>query len=562
MVAAYEGGKSAKIFVYAVPLLFVVGYISLIAQNFGEGRFQGDVQLDAQLYREDTLIGAEKVASKILANSYLYAEYVVGDYRIGLRYEGYFGPLLGYPPQYEGQGIPFRFLEYRNERFLVTIGNFYEQFGTGMVLRTYEERQLGIANSIDGVRIGWTPLPFLSLRGFIGKQRLYFDYSPGIIRGFAVDVAASDLLHLPFYWDIGISGVSKYQADQVILDPNDRARQLRLPLNVPMVGIFQSLTVNGFSLDIEYAQKWNDPTAANSFTYTNGSGLWIATSYSTTGFGVNLAFRRAQNLDFRSDRNLTGNAAVLNYLPPLTRQHSFRLAANSPYATQPNGEVGFAADVYITFPRHSFLGGDYGSDVEINYSQIHSLDTQRISPYKYTASFPGFGDQIYYREFSVEFSRYWTSQFKTVLLALFQRFNKDIIEGVAGYGMVRNAIVVGEMQLRAGRRDFVRLELQHLWAKQEDANAAKKIEGNILFGLAEYSIAPHWFFSVSDEFHYDHPENEKKIHYFSASITYVWNAFRLQLGYGRQPQGIVCVGGICRIVPASNGVLFSFSGSF
>jgi hypothetical protein len=34
----------------------------------------------------------------------------------------------------------------------VTIGNFYDQFGSGMIFRAYEERQLGIDNSLDGIK--------------------------------------------------------------------------------------------------------------------------------------------------------------------------------------------------------------------------------------------------------------------------------------------------------------------------------------------------------------------------------------------------------------------------
>ena len=38
-----------------------------------------------------------------------------------------------------------------NEDLDVTIG-FYEQYGSGMILRAYEERQLGIDNALDGIK--------------------------------------------------------------------------------------------------------------------------------------------------------------------------------------------------------------------------------------------------------------------------------------------------------------------------------------------------------------------------------------------------------------------------
>ncbi len=544
-------------------ILFFCGIAaSAAAQGLGNGALQGDVQIDAQWYREDSLIGAEKVPSKILANAYWNVAYVADHFRFGFRYEGYLGPLLGYPPQYAGQGIPYRFAEYRNSWLAVTVGNFYEQFGSGLVLRTYEERQLGIDNSLDGIRVKIFPYRSVRITGLIGKQRMFFETGEGIVRGLDLAGSLNDFVTLPFVVDIGISGVSKYQPDQIVLDPNDPKRKLRLPLNVLMAGVRMSAIFGDFQLFAEYAYKWNDPTAVNNFTYTPGEGWWLTASYAAKGIGVTASFKRIQNLDFRSDRNTRGNVLTLNYLPPLTRQHSYRLATHYPYATQPNGEVGVALDAFVTLPRKTLLGGRYGTEIEINFSRIHALDTHRLSPYRYTAPFPGFSDHLYYQELTVELSRKWTRNVKTVLMGIAQRYDKDVIEGVKGYGEVRTFVTVAELQYRIGRRDFLRVEAQHLWAKQVDEEREKRIDGNWAFGLVEYSIAPHWFFTITDEYNYGNPVVAKRIHYWTLSVAMVWGGFRVQLGYGKQRRGIVCVGGVCRTVPASNGAFLSLTGSF
>ena len=36
----------------------------------------------------------------------------------------------------------------------------------------------------------------------------------------------------------------------------------------------------------------------------------------------------------------------------------------------------------------------------------------------------------------------------------------------------------------------------------------------------------------------------------------------MQLGYGKQREGLLCIGGVCRQVPASNGLTFSLTTSF
>jgi len=80
--------------------------------------------------------------------------------------------------------------------------------------------------------------------------------------------------------------------------------------------------------------------------------------------------------------------------------------------------------------------------------------------------------------------------------------------------------------------------------------------------FAEYSVSPHWYFSVYDQYNYGNPQPEKRVHYYDATVTYVRQGARLAIGYGRHREGIICVGGVCRNMPASNGVTFSISTTF
>ena len=76
----------------------------------------------------------------------------------GLRYENYQNVMLGFPEGYRGEGITYRYLQFKQDGLDITVGNFYEQFGTGMVFRSYEERGLGYDNAMDGVRIKVNPV--------------------------------------------------------------------------------------------------------------------------------------------------------------------------------------------------------------------------------------------------------------------------------------------------------------------------------------------------------------------------------------------------------------------
>ncbi|MGI6319373.1 MAG: DUF6029 family protein [Bacteroidales bacterium] len=97
-------------------------------------------------------------------------------------------------------------------------------------------------------------------------------------------------------------------------------------------------------------------------------------------------------------------------------------------------------------------------------------------------------------------------------------------------------------------------EAQHMFTKQDQGNWAN--------AMIEYTISPSWFFSISDSYNYGNEISEKRIHYYLGSVAYVKNSLRVAMSYGKQRKGIMCVGGVCREVPASNGLMLSITGSF
>ena len=139
---------------------------ALLAQEDGPdaGQVTGNVQMLFQTYQEDTLIGAQVPPSKTGFNAFGNLIYTRGDFSAGMRYESYLDPILGYPGRFRGSGIGYRYANYAKENFEVTIGNFYEQFGSGLVLRAYEERQLGIDNALDGFRLILRPVQGMTLK--------------------------------------------------------------------------------------------------------------------------------------------------------------------------------------------------------------------------------------------------------------------------------------------------------------------------------------------------------------------------------------------------------------
>ena len=548
-----------KILLFSSVLILISNQI--YSQEFSDGNISGNFQFEAQTYKADSIIGAPAVDEQLLSNAYLNLIYRTSKFEAGLRYENYLNPILGFDTRYKGQGISYRYATYNADFIDITVGDFYEQFGSGMIFRAYEERALGFDNAVDGIKIKARPSEGVEITGLIGKQRYFWNKGDGIIRGGNIDIMVNSLFEnlLPesFGLTLGGSVVSRFQED---LDP-----KYKLPENVLAYSTRLGLTTSDLNLDIEYGYKYNDPNSGNKYNYNPGQGLIITSSYSGDGFGLVLSAHRLDNMDFRGDRNARGNELAVNFIPPLSKQHVYALAAVYPFATKPNGEAGVQAEMTFKLPKKTWLGGKWGTAVNINFSAVNSIDTTRTSQYRYDSPFFSVGDRLYFRDINIDLTRRITDDFKLGVTYLNMIYDKDIMEneGAPLFGKVYSNILILDGTFKINDEHSIRIEAQHLWSTQDSAIVENdNINGNWAHLLAEYTIAPNWFFSVYDQYNYGNAAEENQVHYLNGSIAYLTGSTRVQLSYGRQRGGIICVGGICRAVPASNGFYLSVSSSF
>lgn len=76
--------------------------------------------------------------------------------------------------------------------------------------------------------------------------------------------------------------------------------------------------------------------------------------------------------------------------------------------------------------------------------------------------------------------------------------------------------------------------------------------------LLEVNFAPSWSIFGSDT--YNHGKD--KIHYFNVGASYAKSRTRVALSYGRNKDGYVCSGGVCRTIPKYTGANLTVTTSF
>ncbi|MDE7402638.1 MAG: hypothetical protein K2M87_04410 [Muribaculaceae bacterium] len=546
---------------YAVSILTL---IAIPARAEYKVAVHGSVQADIVFPEVDNEIHTGEYDHKILFNTYADVNLASQYFDAGLRAEFMKWPLPGYDDDFAGWGLSNFYVKGKYKGFDLTAGDFYEQFGSGFILRTYEERALGIDNAIRGGRLNISAVKGLKLTLLGGVQRRYWDWSKrSQVYGANAEVYMQDyLVSLRDHnasWMIGASWVLKHEKDEDIYLPSINYR-LNLPKCVNAIDARSSFHTGPWSVLAEFAWKGQDPSFDNSYTYGSGTAYLLSGSYSRKGLSAMLQAKRSYNMSFRSQRSRSDLSAFINNMPAFTYTHTYSLPALYPYATQnTDGEWAYQAQFSYTFPRKSALGGKYGTKISVNGSYVSGLVREGepkeplgslLGTDGYRTSFFKHGACNYY-DVNLQIEKRLSRPVTVTFMYMNQLFNNQvgkIVESDEKY--IRTNIVVADVKYKINPKFTVRGEAQYLFTKQDQKDWA--------YALAEFSFAPWLMVSVSDMWNC----GSTGTHYYMGAITGSYKGNRLMLSYGRTRKGYDCSGGLCRPVPAMHGFKINYTYNF
>jgi len=275
---------------------------------------------------------------------------------------------LNYNPKLNGTNVATYYANFHDKKVDITAGYFYEQFGSGLLLRSFEDRSLGINNAIRGGKIVYTPIENITLTALYGNHRTGFSISKSTVMGFNSEINLSSLLkEQKIELSLGLSYVGRYEkTDFISTKFNDLTNAFSGRL---------SLSKNNFYINSELNFKAKDAVLLNisnkisdSFVKP-GSAYLVNFGYSKKGFGFDTTLRRLENMLFLSERvpevvgvertSLFYNDRFMNFLPSLTKQHHSALSNIYVYQSQSQvnidpsngitkaGEIGGQVDIFM-----------------------------------------------------------------------------------------------------------------------------------------------------------------------------------------------------------------------
>lgn len=465
-------------------------------------------------------------------------------------------PMLGYDPDFGGYGLSHLHVGATFDWGKITVGDVYGQFGSGMVLRLYEDRALGVDNALRGGKVEVTPYKGIYLTALGGKQRRYWNcyddkawgwnYKQDAVLGANLELGLQEWI--PQLQDaganltIGGSYVSKYQKADTILfiDPSAmQAYMYNLPQWVGAGSVRAQLQMKGWNAMVEYAYKANDPSILNDYSYNHGEALLMSLSYSQKGLAVLAQVKRSENMSFRSDRQANLIAGTINHMPPFAMQHTYMLTSLYPYSTDLTAnEWAFQGEVRYTWKRGTAMGGKYGTTLKLNASHIRGTSDTWF----------GMSEEPYYTDVNLELNKKINKEWYIGVMAMYQTYNKRII---GKNGIMRSGIGVVEAKYAMNKKVQMRAELQYLYSRQ--------YEGQWIAALYELSLWRQLVLSGQWMYNIGHAPDATNGHYYTVAATYTHGAHRLMAGYTKTRAGFNCSGGVCRYVPEQQGVTLTYN---
>lgn len=518
------------------------------SKDWTKGYVTGSFETNTNVYHEDAKSSATVPDGLTGSNNYLKLDYYNNAFSAGIQMEAYAPVLVGYPSNLKGAALTNYYINWSDEDFSITAGTFYDQFGSGLLFRSWEDRALGHNNALTGARFTWNYEDVLAVKALWGMPRYGMKFSQTQVKGADASFALSNLAGWEqTYLALEGSVLSRYEE----LDAN-RLTDGCSP-NTLGWSARASLESAGFFFKAEYVdagQKYyyNTAYAGNGQMYhrKRGNAQLVETGYNRRGLGVNVNLRRLEWMDSKVMNESSSSVNMLNYIPALCTQYTYMLTTLHPYGARTgeissmytnSGEIGGQIDVFYNFRRGTALGGKRGMKVHGNFSTYYAIAEEGgFSP----------GNMLF-RDLSVDIEKQWNRKFKSTLLWSMQEYSPS-------YGANRTTylsnIIVADLLYKYTSTFSTRLELQYLVTHED--------QKDWMAALLEVNFAPHWSIYVSDM--YNH--GSSKVHYYNGGVSYVKSRTRLALAYGRYKSGFICSGGVCRPIPAYTGVNFSLTMSF
>ena len=433
--------------------------------------------------------------NEILEN-WLDIDFYFENFTAGLRMELYHprDPTLQFPgSDAVEEGVTFRYFEYQRDNIRARIGNYYAMFGRGLVLRTYEDRNIRIDNNMEGVRFDFSK-DLLSATFLSGRPINLSGERTDLLHG-------ADLALRPTEWVV--LGGSYLNSD-----PHQRNKA-----EIASGRVVASLSGSNWAWDLygEYGKR----------TKSQGKGVYISSSFTTAGFGLSLEYKYYDLFSFQSKER------THNTPPALVREHAYTLLNRDPYELDADDEVGIQIEAtYSPDPNTSIVA---------NYSLTKDNDKTIWG-----------GVETRYEEGYTEIEHHFSDAFySTGAIGASQNESDTYITPIF------------ESTYSLDPANSLRFVFQHRHTKSHSFGEFDNHMYSLEFARSPrftMSLVGEWTNMSEIQKKLKHVSKRNNMWLFGQLDVNISPNHDLSVMYGSRQAGFLCAGGVCRFEPEFEGI--------
>jgi Family of unknown function (DUF6029) len=509
-------------------------------------QISGEFQNNNNFFRRDTIVKA--------ANNPLYDNLLSGSEAwLALRYSGSNGfnanvrfdifnnsNILNPQGAYSNAGLGMFNVSKQWENLTITAGHIYDQIGSGIIYRAYEDRALLIDNATFGVQAKYNLSNNLTAKAFTGQVRNLFDKYKPILKGANIEYDY-DVKKAHLTTGIGIVNRTLDETNIATIVNSVNALPLadRFTPNYNMYAatIYNTFNIGNVTVYTEAAVKNKDVirNATGTLQQKAGNVLFATLGWAKGKLGINASAKRTDNFVMRTSPYESALRGFTNWQPVIATIRPQRLIARYTPPSQDLGELSTALNGFYT-PNDNY-------SFNATYTFINALDDTKLYRELYT---------------DVEIHSIKNSDLHVGVQVL--NYNQKIYQTESKANFVNAITPFAEYTYKLSKTRSVKLDAQYM--------AAIGDYGSWMYALLEYDVAPSWAFAVGDMYNttqganFDFRTGLLAQHYPNVFVAYTKNAHRFTAQYVKQVDGINCTGGVCRYEPAFSGFKIGITSSF
>ncbi len=448
-------------------------------------------------------------------------DYLKGIFSAGLRFEA-FQPNDPDPSISRGKvryaDIAYKYISVDigdlDKGIKLNAGNFYTLFGRGMILKSYEDRNIRIDNNLIGVKA----------EGHI------YDFHLTALSGSAANSQniRKDILHA---FDLSYRGLNFFKLG------------FTHAANLPEDESLAKTSLSSFRLEpeiwnfdfyFEFGIKQNSDIQKNVFNDTEsiiGKGFYGNTNFYYGPFAITGEYKLYDNFAFTS----SDGTIFYNTPPSLRKEYTYLLLNRHPSPLDQSNEQGYQIEINYTLDENTNFQTSYGLTRTLPSSSYF----QRVNGFNLS-------EVTQFKEFFVQAYRSWSDEFNTTISL---GYNEELSSNT------KNLTPIFEGKYYFGDVNTLKFILEHQHTTNRITN--EKYFSDVI--SIEYLRSPLFNIAWVSEIQTKEPEEGKTIRKVWSFVQFGYKISShtdLSLLVGSRQAGNICIGGVCRFEPEFQGIEF------